>query len=132
MKDEEYKKISCLLKQGLLKDRPVGVTVRMTFNPQMDKKLALEEFKITTKVELDGSKKMSHSTFEKTKNDVGSWKKIQKLWPVFLGIIIGTIIFSAAMYGLYKNDMFSKVRIYDNIEDTAPPEGQNEMVTNPT
>lgn len=109
-------RFSCLVKQGLVKNKPVEVIVRMKFDPMMNKTLYAEHFEIMTKLKLlaTGDEIISQSAFKKNEGDVGSSETIQKWWPIALGILIGTVIFGGAMYGLYKKGMFSKLRIFDN------------------
>ena len=126
LKDIESSEISCysnncrhecMVKPGLVKQNPLVITLAMTLDPKQNaiQLFEREQFKVITKLELNGKEISSATEFEK--NEVGKLEVILQWWPIILGVAIAAAVFGACVYGLIKSGLFEKMRRYNDFDD---------------
>ena len=107
----------CMVKPGLVKQNPLVITLAMTLDPKQNaiQLFEREQFKVITKLELNGKEISSATEFEK--NEVGKLETILQWWPIILGVAIAAAVFGACVYGLIKSGLFEKMRRYNKVDD---------------
>ena len=102
------------IKKGFEKARRLTVEVEMYFDPNIAKNSS-RSFDIISALVMQRKVVPARTTFKEIVEQVGLIETVSEMWPMIVGVLVGSIIVASAIYAMYKTDPFlNKVRFTKN------------------
>ena len=102
------------IKNGFEKARRLTVEVEMYFDPNIAKNSS-RSFEIISALVMQRKVVPARTTFKEIVEQVGLIETVSEMWPMIVGVLVGSIIVASAIYAMYKTDPFlNKVRFTKN------------------
>ena len=102
------------IKKGFEKERRLTVEVEMYLDPNIAKNSS-SSFEIISALVMQRKVVPSRTTFKEIVEQVGLIETVSEMWPMIVGVLVGSIIVASAIYAMYKTDPFlNKVRFTKN------------------
>ena len=102
------------IKKGFEKARRLTVEVEMYFDPNIVKNSS-SSFEVISALVRQRKAVPAKTTFKEIVEQVGLIETVSEMWPMIVGVLVGSIIVASAIYAMYKTDPFlNKVRFAKN------------------
>ena len=102
------------IKKGFEKARRLTVEVEMYFDPNIVKNSS-SSFEVISALVKQRKVVPARTTFKEIVEQVGLIETVSEMWPMIVGVLVGSIIVASSIYAMYKTDPFlNKVRFTKN------------------
>ena len=102
------------IKKGFEKARRLTVEVEMYFDPNIVKNSS-SSFEVISALVGQRNVVPARTTFKEIAEQVGLIETVSEMWPMIVGVLVGSIIVASSIYAMYKTDPFlNKVRFTKN------------------